>query len=313
MPIQRFFNHVNTTIFLAVFFTAGNAYSSDAAQQDPVNFLEIRKFAGIASAAYLTETKVRELGSLESFTLSRYGNIPEVLVSYFLLTDDNAKTQLIAVRGTSNVENAIVDVAFKLTPDEHSGIYLHNGFSYAARAIYAEITPQLKTGYTINTTGHSLGGAVALILGMYLDTDNYTVGKIITFGQPKVTNISGANKFQHLNLTRVVTPRDVVPLVPPFDIIDISSPDIYWHSGTEVILLADDTYAILEGMDSMLRATRFTQETLDENNLKNHQMSLYIAMLDKKLSTARVVPFKNSFNLFNLFGSGDKPDSASRQ
>lgn len=313
MLIQRLFNHVKAVIILLVFFTAGNAYSADPVMQDPVNFPDIRKFASIANAAYQTETNVRELDALGNYTLSRYDSIPDVLVTYFLLTDDSAKTQIIAVRGTSNMENAIVDAAFKLTPDEHTGIYLHDGFSYAARAIYTEIKPQLKTGYSISTTGHSLGGAVALILGMYLDRDDFTVDTIITFGQPKVTNISGAKKFQHLNLIRVVTPRDVVPMVPPFDIIDINNPDIYWHSGTEIVLLADDTYAVLEGVDSMLRATRFTQVTPDENNLKNHQMSLYMEMLDKKISTARAVPYKNSFNLFNLFGSEDNDKSSKQQ
>lgn len=306
MCIKRFFHNANIALVLIIVFTTGSAFSAD---QNPVNFPELSKYAGFANATYQTEPKIRELGASKGYALTQYSNITEIQISYFLLTDDTAKKQIIAVRGTSNVENAIVDVAFKLTLDKHTGVYLHNGFSHAAREIYDEIKPQLKTDYEISTTGHSLGGAVAVILAMYLDIDDFEVGQVITFGQPKVTNIAGANKFQHLKHTRVVTQKDLVPLVPPFDLVDISSPDIYWHSGKEIILLPDADYAILEGMDSMLRATRFTQQPLDENNLKNHQMTLYIELLDKKIATARLVPFENSFNLFNLFGDKESDTS----
>ena len=246
---------------------------------------------------------MRELGSLKNYTLSHYSSIPDIEISYFLLTNELSKTHIIAVRGTSNIENAFVDIALKLTMDEHVGIRLHNGFSQAAQAIYKEIKPKINADYLINTTGHSLGGAVALILAMYLDNDDFNTGQVITFGQPKVTNIPGANKFQHLNITRVVTPKDLVPLVPPFDPVDIKNLDIYWHTGREVILFPDTTYATLQGISSMLRATKFTQEPLSENNLKNHRMTLYIELINKKIPSAKLVPFKNDFNLFNLFGS----------
>ncbi|VAW66321.1 hypothetical protein MNBD_GAMMA10-1089, partial [hydrothermal vent metagenome] len=57
------------------------------------------------------------------------------------------------------------------------------------------------------------------------------------------------------------------------------------------------------GINSMLRATRFTQQALSEKNLHSHKMNLYIELLDKKIPTAKLMPYKNSFNLFNLFGA----------
>ena len=147
-----------------------------------------------------------------------------------------------------------------------------------------------------------MGGAVALVLAMYLDNDDFKIGEVITFGQPKVTNINGANKYQHLNITRIVTPKDLVPLVPLIDPLDINDLDIYWHVGKEIILLPGTTYAILEGIYSMLRAVKFTQQALSEDNLKHHQMNQYLMMLNKKIPTSKLVPFKNNLNLFNLFG-----------
>lgn len=148
-----------------------------------------------------------------------------------------------------------------------------------------------------------MGGAIALILAMHLNTDDYKISQIITFGQPKVTNSSGSNKFKNLNIIRMVTEKDIVPLVPPFDPTDMNLQGIYWHLGQEIILLADDTYSILEGMNSMLRATKFTEAMLNENNVTDHNMDLYLTLIQQKTNSARLVPYTNSFNLFNLFGN----------
>ncbi|MDH5472751.1 MAG: lipase family protein [Gammaproteobacteria bacterium] len=279
-----------------------------ATQEHPgqINFSEIKEYAQLANVAYLTESGIRKYNFSHNYTLSHYQIIPELEVSYFLITNNISKTQIIAVRGTSNIENAIIDVALQLVLNKHTGIRLHNGFSQAAEAIYTNIKPLLKKDYIIHTTGHSLGGAVALILAMHLNIDNFNIGKIVTFGQPKVTNIAGAHKFKPLNIIRVVTEKDLVPLLPPFDPVDLNNLDIYWHAGQELVLLTDNTYALLEGTSSMLRATQFTQQPVDENNLQNHQITLYLSMLNKKIPTATLVPFKNSLNLFNLFGSKEK-------
>lgn len=303
MRVKLLLRYTNVAIIVLLSCVVARAA---VAAQSPINFAEIREFATLANAAYQPLPKIRTLSALKKYLLSHYSNIPEIEISYFLVTDDVAKTQVIAVRGTSNVENAMVNAALKLTLDRHLGVRLHNGFSQSAQAIYAEIRPLLKTDYVISVTGHSLGGAVALILAMHLDVDNFTVGKVITFGQPKVTNIAGTNAFKHLDVIRVVTPKDMVPLVPPFDPVDLYDLDIYWHSGRELILLADATYALLEGVNSLLRATRFTQEPLNDKNLQEHQMTLYMLLLDKKISAASLVPYTNSFNLFNLFGSEEK-------
>lgn len=306
MLIKYLFSYTKPACFLALVFTVSQLQATAETYQNPVNFSAIMEYAEFSNAAYHTKSRVRELSQLKNHKLTYYSNIPEIHVSYFLATNDIDKTQIISVRGTSNVENAIVDIALKLIQDKHAGVRIHKGFSLAAQQIYEEIQPHLKKDYVINTTGHSMGGAVALILAMYLDVDNYDIGQVITFGQPKVTNIAGANKFQHLNIVRIVTQKDLVPLVPPFDPLDLNNIDIYWHQGKEVILLPDTSYAVLEGISSMMRVTKFTQEMLSEKNITNHQMTEYIALVGSKIPDARLVPFQNSLNLFNLFGGGER-------
>ncbi len=279
------------------------SYAEQAQRPGAINFKQLLQAADFSNAAYQTKAEIQQLSKLHHYDLTGYGNIPELEVSYFLLTDNLNKSQVIVVRGTSNIENALVNANIQLTQDPYTKVRLHAGFLQTARKVYFVLKPLLKSDYAITTTGHSLGGAVALIIGIYLDVDHFRVQQVVTFGQPKVTNIAGAVKINHLNITRVVMPKDLVPLVPLLDPMDIHNMDVYWHAGKEVVLLQGKDYAVLEGMDSMLRATRFTQEELSEQNMEEHRMSSYLAKLQEKIPLARQVPFKNNLNLFNLFNS----------
>ena len=289
--------------FVSVFLFSTAGGSALANEHDSINFSTIKDQAIFARAAYLSENKARELIDSKDFSLTVYRTIPDSQISYFIATDEQTKSQIIAIRGTSNIVNALIDIELKLVTDEYSGLRLHQGFSEAAREIHKQIKPQLKAEYKIDITGHSLGGAIAQILAIYLDIDQFKIGRITTFGQPKVTNFAGASRFDHLNIIRVVTATDIVPLAPLIDPLDINDLDIYWHAGKEVILLDDNQYAVLQGINSMLRVTRFTQKAPNEKNLTQHLMSYYLEKLEAITHSAKRVPYENSFNLFNLFGS----------
>jgi len=271
--------------------------------EDAINFVNIREQAMFADSAYKSESEIRALVESSDYELTLYHTIPGIQVAFFLATSVATKTQIISIRGTSNIENAMVNVSLKLSVDADLGVSLHQGFGVSAKRIYAELKPLLKPEYKINVTGHSLGGAIALVLAMLLDKDQVKVVQVVTFGQPKVTNVSGASSIQHINLIRVVTPDDMVPLVPLFDPLDINDLDIFWHAGREVILLGGNQYAVLDGMDSMLRATKFTQKPLSEDNVKNHEMTFYLSLIDARVTSSEQVPYKTDLNLFNLFGS----------
>jgi len=274
-----------------------------ASGQTGVNFTEISELARFANAAYRSEAEIHTVVEKSDYKLVLHHTIAESQVAFFLATNELTKTQIISIRGTANIENTMVNISLKLTVNPDIGVSLHNGFAYSAKQIYAELQPFLIPEYKINVTGHSLGGAVAIILAMYLDTNQFNVNQVVTFGQPKVTNLLGADKFQHMNIIRVVAPADLVPLVPLFDPLDIKNLDIYWHVGKEVILLDETGYATLEGFDSMLRATKFTQKAWNEENLNNHRMSAYLKLIDARRKASELVPYTTDFNLFNLFGN----------
>ena len=265
-------------------------------------FSTIKRYAEVANATYLPEQAARGIIETQGYRLVQYSNVPGLEVSYLVATNEALKHQIIAVRGTANIDNAIVDISLKLLPDEHAKIALHQGFAQAAEAVYKTVLPVLNKSYKISTTGHSLGGAVAVILGMYLDINQYNLGPIITFGQPKVTNVRGALAFQHLDITRVVTSQDLVPLVPPLDAMDINNLDIYWHLGKEIVLLKGPDYAVLEGVKSMMRATRVINTNLSQENLEHHQMAGYLEQIAAKAKEARQVPYETGIDLLKLFG-----------
>ena len=272
------------------------------AADDTDRFKNLRDYALLAEVAYRDRAEIDQALALQGYRLTTHGQLPGYGVSYYLATNDTEKQQLIAVRGTSNIENAMVDVAFQLLPNKHTGIKLHQGFALSADYIYQKVKDHLIRDYAISTTGHSLGGAAALILAMYLDADSYDVNEVVTFCQPKVTNISGSRKFAHLDVTRVVMPRDMVPLVPPLDPMDLMNMDIYWHLGTEIVLQEGSDYSELEGVDSMMRATDFMNEMVTTKNLQHHYMTAYINSITPKLVNAKKVPYQNDFSIVDFLG-----------
>jgi hypothetical protein len=282
------------SLLLLVFFSA----TSSATENDAPDFVAIQSFARLAGASYEDEATITKELAAQHYVLDKLIDVPGYLVSGFVASNAETKTQVIVVRGTANEENAFVDIALKLLPDKKTGVKLHQGFSKSASDFYQKALPSLHRDYHIITVGHSLGGAVAVILAMYLDVDHFNIEKVVTFGQPKVTNVTGARKFADLNLTRVVTPKDVVPLVPPLDPMDLTRLDIYWHMGKEIVLLDNHEYAVLEGVKSMMRISRFTSVVPDESNLQHHMMAEYLRRIADEIPNSRQVPYDTGFNLF---------------
>ena len=99
--------------------------------------------------------------------------------------------------------------------DRKVDIPVHAGFDLAARAIYNDVKSHLKPGYKTKLTGHSLGGAVAALLAIYLIEDGVQVESVVTFGQPRFTTTDGVKRLGFLPLTRIVDANDIVPMVAP--------------------------------------------------------------------------------------------------
>lgn len=290
---------------LTILFVLFIPFSVGVANEEKATtiFSKVLPFAELSNAIYDEKSVFKGVVDQHDLKLSDVNNIPDVEVAYALLTDSVKKQHIVVVRGTANVENAIVDMNIRLIADKQTGVRLHQGFLEASIPIFKKLKSTLNKDYDVITTGHSLGGAVAVILAMQLKSDGFKVVDVVTFGQPKVTNIEGANKFKDLNVIRIVQPKDLVPIVPPVDPLDIRSLDIYWHLGSEFVLMENNEYALLEGVSSMLRSGDFITTKPNEENLESHKMTKYLALIKSNSLQSKKVEYKSSFNLKNLFGA----------
>ena len=71
-----------------------------------------------------------------------------------------------------------------------------------------------RKGYTLYLTGHSLGGALALLATRELEHGRDSTGACYTYGQPRVSEY-GFTRNIKTPIYRVVNASDIVPRMPP--------------------------------------------------------------------------------------------------
>ena len=130
----------------------------------------------------------------------------------FDIKQDNGIT-IIIIRGTANQSNLQSDIDVRLVRDDELGIYLHKGFRDASVSVMSNIEIGITINHTVYVTGHSLGGAIAQIIGMWLHKRGHNV-QVFSYGSPKVSNqIMSSGQPTHW---RVVRLSDPVPFTPPW-------------------------------------------------------------------------------------------------
>jgi len=161
---------------------------------------------------------------------------------------------IIVIRGTANNSNVLSDIDVRLVDDARTGIKLHKGFRDAAVTIMQIIDTSMKSSktivqgqtltypleHTVHVTGHSLGGAVAQIIGMWLHKRGKNV-QVFSYGSPKVSNqvLSGGQP----TLWRVVRRSDPIPFTPPWPYshtgLFIDSQDLDWGADNDNGLISE--------------------------------------------------------------------------
>ena len=130
---------------------------------------------------------------------------------HFEVKQDSGIT-IIVIRGTANTENVQSDIDVRLVMDARTGIYLHKGFRDASTTIMQILDESYTVEHTVHITGHSLGGAIAQIIGMWLHKRGHNV-QIFSYGSPKVSNQVLDSQPTHW---RVVRRSDPIPFTPPW-------------------------------------------------------------------------------------------------
>jgi hypothetical protein len=134
---------------------------------------------------------------------TRFVNVDELRYGVVVL----GTTTYLIFRGTANIRGWLDD--FTLVPGVSKGGYLaHEGFIRAAEKLWDPICTNLKgrPGPWV-ITGHSLGGALAVLYGEQINVP------VITFGCPRVYSRLNGN-LPSMDHTRVANNDDPVPMVP---------------------------------------------------------------------------------------------------
>jgi triacylglycerol lipase len=132
-------------------------------------------------------------------------------------------TSVIAIRGTDTQHQWLEDFRAIAQPVPHGAWWMHRGFDDVWNSIAVSLQKAWDTASlasSVYVTGHSLGAALALIMGVH-HPEAFTW----TFAGPAVFSpIHGLPPSA--NIVRVVNPSDLVPKVPV--------PPLYQHIGQEV-------------------------------------------------------------------------------
>src|SRR5271165_3693184 len=127
------------------------------------------------------------------------------------------------------------------------GARFHRGFMEALHEIWEPLLARVAEATASSdrplwVTGHSLGGALALLAAWRLQRNFITVHEVVSFGAPMIGNEAAARAFEQGfagKIFRYVNLEDPVPLLPSISLVA----NTYAHCQSEVSLAALATAA----------------------------------------------------------------------
>jgi hypothetical protein len=119
----------------------------------------------------------------------------------------------------------------------------HSGFLEATASLWPQFFPAFDKASKdkerlVWVTGHSLGGALAVLAAWRLRRQGVDIQKVYTFGQPMVCNLEAVNKFNLRLVNRIyrfVNEDDLIPQLPISNLIH----NDYAHVGIKELLPAE--------------------------------------------------------------------------
>ena len=143
-------------------------------------------------------------------------NKPSDSIFGILCGGKNGNTAWLIYRGTTNIKEWIQDFTYNQVPYKNWGL-VHKGFSNIYQNNRDKILNTLQTmnPKKVIVSGHSLGGAVAILTGVDLHVNNYDV-EIYTFASPRVGNSDYCNNVNSKGpkIYRIINTVDIVPTIP---------------------------------------------------------------------------------------------------
>ena len=203
----------------------------------------------------------------------------------WLLT--NANNYLILPEGQSGTDFAAAGV----------GARFHRGFLDALAMVWEPLfAPWTRRRRSkerpLWVTGHSLGGAIALLAAWRFQRNFLSVQEIVTFGAPMIGNDAAARAFEQEfagKIYRYVDMEDVVPHLPSVSLLA----NAYQHCLNEVALSAAEVAAAAAGLKALGQSLETTEKELDpgladqvwglvKTRIASHMIDNYQARVEAK-------------------------------
>ncbi|MFI6585302.1 lipase family protein [Embleya sp. NPDC050493] len=251
--------------------------------------------AQAARAAYMTPDQAEQLARDWGFDRFRHFSSPHT--KPFPIDDTQAyvagsdRMVLVAFRGTEpeQIRDWLSDTNTPPVPGPAGKGFVHFGFHRAHHVVHPDIIGTIAEfadgGQTVWITGHSLGGALAMLAGarMHFEAPILTPDGVYTYGQPRTCDRLLATAYDAAlkdRTFRFVNNNDIVPQVPPAP--------VFAHVDT--LRHLDANGRLHDSMSAVAKlADKFKGATADpfapaSDGLRDHGIDRYIAHLEKNLT-----------------------------
>ncbi|MGH7866285.1 MAG: lipase family protein [Candidatus Dormibacteraceae bacterium] len=158
----------------------------------------------------------------------------------------------------------------------------------ALASIYSEVRDKIEevrtNGQTLWFTGHSLGGALAMLAGatMYLEDPKLLADGVVTFGQPRTSDRFLANAYDAAFTSRhfrFVNNNDAVAQVPPEPVFHHVSAMMYFDADGKL----HDKMPFAGKLKDSFKG--YTSDPLapGTDGIRDHSMDTYLTLIEKNL------------------------------
>lgn len=171
--------------------------------------------------------------------------------SGYMAISREENTILLVLRGTRSFKDTLVDLNSEMVAYGCEGCKVHKGFymshlrTWEKLRDYVLYYTTLYPEYSVKVMGHSLGGAISVLMGLRIKLTTLASVQVITMGQPMVGNppfadhvnaVLQADSPENSSLLRVTHRSDPVVKLPISDNYNIITGDMFMHSASEIFI-----------------------------------------------------------------------------